>query len=73
MSPHQCRAARGLLDMSQSLLAEAAGLSLSTVVGYERQRRRVSDELIAAMKAALEAAGVQFTNGKRPGVRMRKS
>ena len=73
MSPHQCRAARGLLDMSQSLLAEAAGSSLSTVVGYERQRRRVSDELIAAMKAALEAAGVQFTNGKRPGVRMRKS
>jgi transcriptional regulator with XRE-family HTH domain len=73
MSPHQCRAARGLLDMSQSLLAEAAGLSLSTVVGYERQRRRVSDESIAAMKAALEAAGVQFTNGKRPGVRMRKS
>jgi hypothetical protein len=42
------------------------------VVDFERDRRRVSDEAIAAMRAALEKAGVEFTNGKRPGVRLKK-
>ena len=55
--------------MTQTLLAKASGLGLSTVVDYERQRRRVSDDAIAAMRRALEAAGVEFTGGKRPGVR----
>ena len=27
---------------------------------------------IAAIRAALEAAGVEFTNGRTPGVRLRK-
>jgi len=31
----------------------------------------VSAEAIAKMKAALEKAGVQFINGKRPGVRLK--
>jgi transcriptional regulator with XRE-family HTH domain len=69
MTPSQCRAARALLDWSQTTLAEAASLGLSTVVDYERARRRVSDDAIADMRRALEAAGVEFTNGKRPGVR----
>ena len=29
--------------------------------------------IIAAIRAALEAAGVEFTNGEAPGVRLRKS
>jgi len=32
MSPMQCRAARALLDWTQPDLAEASGLSLTTVV-----------------------------------------
>jgi hypothetical protein len=31
----------------------------------------VSDEARAAMQTALEAAGVEFTNGDQPGVRMK--
>jgi hypothetical protein len=34
-------------------------------------RRQVSAKAIAAMKRALEHAGIQFLNGKRPGVRLR--
>ncbi|MGC1180854.1 MAG: helix-turn-helix transcriptional regulator [Methyloceanibacter sp.] len=71
MSPMQCRAARALLDWTQPDLAEASGLSLTTVVDYESGRRRVSTEAADRMRAALEAAGIEFTNGKRPGVRMR--
>jgi transcriptional regulator with XRE-family HTH domain len=68
----QCRAARALLDWTQPDLAEASGLSLTTVVDYESGRRRVSTEAADRMRAALEAAGIEFTNGKRPGVRMNK-
>ena len=70
MTPSQCRAGRALVDWTQPILAKAAGLGLSTVVDFERQRRRVSDDAIAAMRGALEAAGVEFTGGKRPGVRL---
>ena len=66
MSPMQCRAARALLDWTQPDLAEASGLSLTTVVDYESGRRRVSTEAADRMRAALEAAGIEFTNGKRP-------
>ena len=34
------------------------------------QRRDVSAESVEKMRKALEAAGVEFTNGKRPGVRL---
>ncbi len=74
MSPAQSRAARALLDMTQTQLAEAAGLGQSTVIDFERARRTVSESAIAAIQAALEAAGVLFIedNGEGPGVRLRK-
>jgi transcriptional regulator with XRE-family HTH domain len=71
MSPAQCRAARALLDWSQSELAGAAKVGLSTVVDFERERRAVSDSATAAICSALEAAGVEFTNGGEPGVKLR--
>jgi transcriptional regulator with XRE-family HTH domain len=73
MTPAQCRAGRTLLDMTQPDLAQAAGFGLSTVVDFERSRRVVSDDARDALQTALEAAGVEFTNGEHPGVRMRKS
>ena len=51
-----------------------ASLGLSTVVDFERRRRAVSAEAIAAIRAALEFAGVEFIaeNGGGAGVRLRK-
>lgn len=74
MSPSQVRAARALLDMTQPALAQAAGLGLSTIVDMERGRRQVSPSAAAAIRAALETAGIQFIeeNGGGPGVRLRK-
>lgn len=74
MTPAQCRAARALLDLTQPALAEAARLGLSTIVDFERSRRTVSAEAAAAIRAALEAAGIIFVdeNGEGPGVRLRK-
>jgi DNA-binding XRE family transcriptional regulator len=74
MLPAQCRAARALIGMTQPALAEAAGLGLSSIVDFEKARRIVSPAGVAAMRAALEAAGVDFIpeNGGGPGVRLRK-
>lgn len=74
MLPNQCRAARSLIDWTQPQLAEAAKVGLSTVVDFEKSRRAVSETSIAAIRAALEDAGVIFIdqNGNGPGVRLRE-
>jgi len=73
ISPAQCRAARALIDWSQTELASQAGLGLSTVVDFERERRSVSGNALGTIRKALEAAGVQFIdkNGGGSGVRLR--
>lgn len=71
LTPGQSRAARGLLDWSQTRLAKEAGLGLSTVYDFETERREVSAASIGKMQTALEGAGIEFTNGKRPGVRIK--
>jgi transcriptional regulator with XRE-family HTH domain len=60
MTPAQCRAARALLEITQSELAATARLGLSTVVDFEKARRQVSDDAIKAMQNALERAGIAF-------------
>lgn len=74
ITPSQCRAGRALLDMTQTKLAELAGLGLSTVVDFERERRQVSAAAANAILSALKRAGVEFIdeNGGGPGVRLRK-
>ena len=74
MTPAQCRAARGLLEITQSQLARAAGLGLSTVVDFEKERRFVSLGAVEAIRSALERAGIVFIdeNGGGEGLRLRK-
>jgi len=70
--PAQVRAARGLVSWSQEDLAEAAKVGLSTVRDFEAGRRRPMRNNLAAIRTALEAAGVQFIpeNGGGAGVRL---
>jgi transcriptional regulator with XRE-family HTH domain len=72
MTPAQCRAARALLGITQSQLARAAKLGLSTVVDFEKERRIVSDESIEAIKDALRRAGIEFTDGNEEGLRIKR-
>lgn len=75
MTPAQSRAARALLDWSQSDLARQAGRDLSTVSYFEKARRGVSDDVIADIRQALVDGGVEFIQqgrGKGPGVRLAK-
>jgi transcriptional regulator with XRE-family HTH domain len=73
ISPAQCRAARGLIAMDQADLAEAANVSRNVIIDFEKGRRVPTRNNLAAIQRVLEKAGVEFTNGDAPGVRLKKS
>jgi transcriptional regulator with XRE-family HTH domain len=74
MTPQQSRAARGLIDWSQTDLGSRSNLSESTIRDFEKGRRIPGPNNLAAIRACLEAAGVIFIeeNGEGAGVRLRK-
>lgn len=65
----QVKAARALLDWKQSDLAEACHLSLTAINNLERGIGSPRVETINGIRAALEEAGIEFTEGE--GVRKR--
>jgi transcriptional regulator with XRE-family HTH domain len=70
MTGAQIRAARGFLDWSVRDLGKKAKVHFNTVHAIERGKSVAKPETLAAIREALEKAGVEFTNGKRPGVRL---
>jgi transcriptional regulator with XRE-family HTH domain len=73
LTGRQIAAARTLAGIGQDELARRANISVPTL-----RRMEASDGAaaglpnnVAAVRAALEAAGVEFTNSGQPGVRMR--
>jgi DNA-binding XRE family transcriptional regulator len=72
ITPAQCRAARGMIEMNQATLAERAMVNRSVIVDFEKSRRVPNRNNLAAIQRVLEEAGVEFTNGDAPGVRLRK-
>jgi transcriptional regulator with XRE-family HTH domain len=73
ITPAQTRAARALLDWSQDQLSAVATVSISALRNFEAGRSNPTRNNLAAIRVALEAAGVQFIdrNGGGPGVRLR--
>jgi predicted transcriptional regulator len=72
MNSRQCRAARALLKWSQTELAGASGVSLSTVADYEIDKREPRPDNLTAIQSALEKAGVIFEgDDKFVGVKLK--
>lgn len=72
MTPAQCRAARGLLDWSQSFLATNAGVGVVTIRQLEKDGSRPRRATVSVVRSALERAGIEFIdeNGGGAGVRL---
>lgn len=76
VSIEQVKAARALLRWSQNNLAAASGVSTATIKRLEAKTGEFGgrSETAAAIRTALEQAGVEFIpeNGGGAGVRLRK-
>ena len=78
MTPKQCQEARRLLGWSQDRLGAISGTGAHAVSTFELKGRVTAAafggiDRLTALRAALEAAGVVFTNGEEPGVKVRKA
>jgi transcriptional regulator with XRE-family HTH domain len=72
ISAAQLRAARGLLGWSQTDLAKNAKVGRATIADFESGKREPYSRTLDDLRAALEDEGVEFTNGERPGVRLKR-
>ncbi len=74
----QIRAARGLVNWTQQVLAAGSGVALSTIRRMERGEGTIrgTAENVWKVQAALERAGVKFIDSEEgvggPGVRLKE-
>jgi predicted transcriptional regulator len=75
VSIRQVKAARSLLGWSQGDLARESGVSEPTIARLESQDGELGGraDTSAKIRSALESAGVEFTNGDAPGVKLHKA
>ena len=72
MKAIQLRMARAAIGWGVRELAEKAGVTANTVTRIENGAD-AKQSTIDALQRALEAAGIEFTNGDQPGVRVTKA
>ena len=70
ISPAQCRAARALLGWNQDKLAFRVGVAVKTIRSFETGRRKPLGITRAAIKQALEQAGIEFLSND--GLRLKR-
>jgi transcriptional regulator with XRE-family HTH domain len=61
ITPAQCRAARGLLALTQAEFAAVTKVNLETLRDFEAGRDQHTRSQIEALRAAIEAVGIEFT------------
>jgi transcriptional regulator with XRE-family HTH domain len=72
MKAVQVRMARAAVGWGVRELAKKAGVTANTVTRIENGSD-AKQSTMDALQRALEAAGIEFTNGEQPGVRLTKA
>jgi DNA-binding XRE family transcriptional regulator len=72
MTADECIAARRLVGWGRPRLAQRAGVSQTAILNLETRLSRSRPATVVALRTALEGAGVEFTDGDAPGVRLRR-
>jgi transcriptional regulator with XRE-family HTH domain len=67
----QVKAARKLLSWSQMALALEAGITQGTVSNFETGKNRLSVPTVTTIRRTLQTAGVEFTIGGEPGMKLK--
>lgn len=75
ITAEQLRAGRAMVRMGQQRLSELSGVSVPSIKRLEggAGALRASHETVISLIEALEAAGVIFTNGEEPGVKLSRN
>lgn len=68
LTPEQCRAARGLLNWTQTDLAKASGITRHTITRFEGNKHVPHPANRALLREVFEAAGVAFIDAGKTGV-----
>jgi predicted transcriptional regulator len=73
ISPNQLRAARSMIGWTREDLADASGATTRNLARIEAGEIKPRPRTVAAIRSALEAAGVEFIpeNGGGAGVRLK--
>jgi DNA-binding XRE family transcriptional regulator len=69
INPAQCKMARAALGWSTRELAKRARVGSNTVARFENGKP-ANVSTVTLIQQAFEAAGIEFTNGEAPGVRL---
>lgn len=72
MKPAQVKMARAALGWSMDKLGKAAGVHRNTVANFETEVYAGDPATLQKIRRALEKAGIEFTNGDAPGVRLKR-
>ncbi len=80
MTPEQCREGRRLLDWLRERLGGASVVPTYFITTYEQTGRAArshaegaNPEPLESLRRAFEAAGIEFTNGEKCGMELRRS
>lgn len=61
ITPAQCRAARGLLGWTQEELGKQAGITMRTVIAFEKGENRPQAGTMGKLVTCLQDAGIRFS------------
>ena len=67
------KGARGLLDWTIADLAEHSSVAVQTITNWENRKTQPRESTREAIHDAFVKAGIEFTNGGDPGVKLIRS